>query len=303
MIYGREILQSDLINGLDTSSASSDEASCIDMVDDVESDLLLHFLVTLKEDKHNKASDLLEILNFLDCDIKMVERGQTSGRYLDMINGGYDTNLKDQFQSSYSSISKINVLRDKLLDNMNELENAYFSVRSNQQDEICDMTRSDKDVLRKRDHLSWVGTRRKLVTTEEKCVDPIGTFFDGICKFARYDKFEVCGILRNGDILNSNNVICSMCFDPEGDYIAAAGVSKKIKIFELRSLLNDFVDVQYPVLEMSNKSKISCICWNNYIKNYLASTDYDGVVQVYSVAYGYYNIILASSTITIILCL
>ncbi|KAF6167597.1 hypothetical protein GIB67_031180 [Kingdonia uniflora] len=38
--------------------------------------------------------------------------------------------------------------------------------------------------------------------------------------------------------------------------------------------------------ELSSKSKPSCICWNNYIKNYLTSTDYDGVVQIWDASTG-----------------
>lgn len=281
----REILQSDLISGTHIASHSNNETSCVDIVYDAESDLLLHFLLTLQQDRQNKACKLLESLKFLDSDIKMVESGQASRRFSDMMDGGYDSNLQDQVESPCSSISRINLLKEKLLGNISELEHAYFSVRSNQLAGMPDMTRSDKDVLRKRDHLSWIGTRHNLAT-EEKLADRVGTFFDGICKFARYSKFEVCGTLRNGDILNSNNVICSLSFDPEEEYIAVAGVSKKIKIFELHSILNDYVDVQYPVLEMSSKSKFSCICWNNYIKSYLASTDYDGVVQIWDASTG-----------------
>ncbi|XP_042005328.1 protein SPA1-RELATED 2-like isoform X2 [Salvia splendens] len=260
----REILQSDLLSGLETArSPNNEEASCVEMVDDVEFDLLIHFLVKLKEEKLNKASSLLKTLDFLDSDVKMVERWRSYSA------------AKGQFESPSSSVYSMNMLKHKLLGNMKELESAYFSVRSSQLDnEMPHMTRSDSDVLRRRDHLSQDGTRH-----EEKHVERIGTFFDGVCKFARYDKFEVCGILRNDDILSSTNkVICSLCFDPEEEYLAVAGVSKKIKIFEFHSLLNDYVDVQYPLLEMSNKSKFTCICWNNHIRNHLASTDYDGEI-------------------------
>ncbi|KAI3449247.1 hypothetical protein Pfo_005912 [Paulownia fortunei] len=289
----REILQSELIYGSESTSLSNGEASCADTVDDAESDLLLHFLVSLKQHKQNKASDLLESMEFLDADIKVVERRRASRKSSNVRGGGYDSrqepNLKDHRSTEipYSSISRTNVLREKLLGSISQLENAYFSVRSHAQlTEMPDMDRSDKDVLRKRERWSLVQTQHNLPTMEEKSVDRVETFFDGICKFAHYNKFEVCGTLRNGDILNSNNVICSLSFDREEEYIAAAGVSKKIKIFELGSLLDDYVDVQYPVLEMSNKSKFSCICWNNYIKNYLASTDYDGLVQMWDASTG-----------------
>lgn len=288
-IHDRKILESDLVPGPEGASQNNDEASFLNVVDDAESDLLHHFLVTLKEDKQKKACSLLEIVKFLDSDIKMVESGRVSKRSSETIDGGYDVTM----EGSYASVSRTDVLRDKLLENMSELENAYFSMRSNQLAERPNMTRSDKDLLWKRDSLPLVGARPKL-ETEGESMDRVGTFFNGICKFARYNKFEICGMLRNGDILNTNNVICSLCFDPEEDYIAVAGVSKKIKIFEVESLFYDYVDVQYPVLEMSSESKFSCICWNNYIKSYLASTDYDGMVQVNFLYCGCDNITLAS---------
>ncbi|PIM99476.1 eIF-2alpha kinase PEK/EIF2AK3 [Handroanthus impetiginosus] len=288
----REILRSELIYGSGSTSLSlsNDEALCDDIVDDAEPDLLLHFLVSLKKYMQNKASNLLGSMEILDFDIKEVERRHASRKYLETRGGGYDQRRKPYEKDGrntgipYSPSSRAKVLRDKLLGNIDQLENAYFSVRSHEQlTDMPDMDRSDKDVLRNRDRCSWGQEPQNL---KGKSVDRVGTFFEGICKFARYSKFEVCGTLRNGDILNSNNVICSLSFDREEEYVAAAGVSKKIKIFELGSLLNDDIDVQYPVLEMTNKSKFSCICWNNYIKNYLASTDYDGVVQMWDASTG-----------------
>lgn len=270
-------MQSELIRGSGSTGLRNEESLEVDMVADAESDLLLDFLILLQQHLQNKASNLLETMELLDVDVKMVERTDSSRKNSDTRGRGYHKST----EIPNSSISKTNALRDKLLGNISQLEKAYFSARSQARlNEIPDTDRSDKDVLNKRDNWSCTETQHNLPTTEEKSVDRVGTFFSGICKFARYSKFEVCGTLRNGDILNSNNVICSFSFDREEEYIAAAGVSKKIKIFELASLLDDHVDVQYPVLEMSNKSKFSCVCWNHYIKNYLASTDYDGIVRV-----------------------
>ncbi|KAK4483515.1 hypothetical protein RD792_010712 [Penstemon davidsonii] len=265
----REILQSEFMHGSDDTSLSLE-----DNVNNADTDVLLDFLFSLKENKQNKASKLLESIKLLDIDIKEVERRHASGK----------SNQKDDqcMNIPHNSVSRAPELRDKLLKNINQLEDAYFSMRSHvQTTEISDMDRSDKDMLRNRDKWTYVQTEQNSPTMQGKSIDRVGTFFDGICKFARYNKFEVCGTLRNGDILNSSNVICSLSFDREEDYIATAGSSKKIKIFELSSLLNESLDVQYPVLEMSNDSKFSCICWNKYIKNCLASTDYDGLVQLW----------------------
>ncbi|KAL8541076.1 hypothetical protein ACS0TY_002384 [Phlomoides rotata] len=279
----REILQLELIPGYDSTNLSNDGASCADLVDDAESDLLLHFLDLLKQQMQSRASNLVQSIKLLDVDLKVVE----SKKSLDMI-GCNDFDLKDhRGAESTCSTSKMNVPRDKLLGNINELEKIYFSLRTNSQvTEMAKMDRPDKDVLTKRERLSWVQDPSNIPTTEENIVDRVGIFFDGICKFARYNKFEVCGTLKKCDILNSNNMISSLSFDREEQYIAAAGSSKKIKIFEFDSLLDDYVDVQYPILEMSSESKFSCICWNNYIKKYLVSTDYDGLVQIWDTSTG-----------------
>ncbi|GKB05166.1 SPA1-related 2-like protein isoform X1 [Tanacetum coccineum] len=133
------------------------------------------------------------------------------------------------------------------------------------------------EVLRSRENNN---VRDKKMDAVKKPLDRLGVLFNCLCKYARYSKFEVRGILRNGDFSSMGNVICSLGFDPDEDYIATAGVSKKIKVYDFNALLNDSVDIHYPAIEMSNKTKLSWICWNSYMRNYLASTDYDGVVKI-----------------------
>ncbi|KAL7165510.1 hypothetical protein ACSBR2_041237 [Camellia fascicularis] len=160
--------------------------------------------------------------------------------------------------------------------NISQLESVYFSTRSNIQISNNDVTtRANKELLKDR------ANRYRPQKDEEKTkpIDCLGAFFSGFCEYARYNKFEVHGILRNGDFHNSANVICSLSFDRDQDYFATAGVSKKIKIYEFDALFNDAVDIHYPVIEMSNKSRLSCICWNSYTRIYLASTDYAGIVK------------------------
>jgi hypothetical protein len=110
--------------------------------------------------------------------------------------------------------------------------------------------------------------------------DWLGTFFDSLCKFARYSRFEVRATLRHGDLLNTANMVCSLGFDRDDEFFATAGVCKRIKVFECEAVLSEGVDIHYPVVEMVSRSKLSSICWNNYIKSHIASSDYEGIVQV-----------------------
>ncbi|XP_068644697.1 protein SUPPRESSOR OF PHYA-105 1-like isoform X2 [Aristolochia californica] len=285
-----EILQSALISEARESS-SADQSSLSVEDEDIEADLLLHFLVSLKEQKQKRTSKLVEELGCINSDIEEVERrhslraGSASGTIRDSNDISNRCNKKDAPCSSQLQVSQNNDAR--LMRNIAQLEQAYFSMRSKiGLPEANVEGNSNKDVARNQDKSLLAQNAHEGVTTSNQATDQLGAFFEGICKFARFSKFELKGTLRNGDLLNSSNVICSLSFDRDEEYFAAAGVSKKIKIFEFGSLLNDMVDVHYPVVEMSSKSKLSCVCWNNYIKNYLASTDYDGVVQLWDASTG-----------------
>ncbi|GJS40776.1 CMP-sialic acid transporter 1 [Tanacetum coccineum] len=127
---------------------------------------------------------------------------------------------------------------------MSQLESAYFSKRARLQPaETVSNERNDLDLL---------GNRKMCYEKNFGCTNDV---LDDICKFMRYRKFKVCGSLKNENLLNSSNAICSLSFDHDENYIAAAGVSNKIKIYEFESLLHDSVDVKYPAVELLNKSE------------------------------------------------
>ncbi|XP_061337854.1 protein SPA1-RELATED 2-like [Gastrolobium bilobum] len=288
----REILQSEVINGMQ-EVYSEELLSSLDQ-DDAESELLLHFLNPLKEQKHKDAYKLVEEIQCLESDIQEVERRHDLRKSLVSYSLQNDSScqiesasINEEPSSSetllpISTISNANELR--LTRNICQLENAYFSMRSKiKLPETDAATHPDKDILRNCENW-YVAQKDK---EQREMTDTLGAFFDGLCKYARYSKFEVRGVLRNADFNNpAANVICSLGFDRDEDYFAAAGISKKIKIFEFNALLNDSVNIHYPVVEMSNRSRLSCVCWNNYIKNYLATTDYDGIVKLWDASTG-----------------
>ncbi|KAJ0913938.1 putative transcription factor WD40-like family [Helianthus annuus] len=259
----RAILQSELINGIQTSSMKQMSTS-IDQ-EDAESDLMLHFLASLNEQKQTCAAKLADDIKSLESDILEIESRQPS-----------KTPGKKLKSTTFSSLGG-----SRLINNINHLEHAYFSVRST-------IGNSDMNESGEREVLSSREKNIVMKNTEagKKPADRLGIFFNGLCKYARYSKFEVRGVLRNGDFSSMGNVICSLGFDRDEDYFATAGVSKKIKVYDFHALLNDSVDIHYPAVEMSNKSRLSSICWNSYIRNYLASADYDGVVKIWDAGTG-----------------
>ncbi|CAO2835519.1 unnamed protein product [Amaranthus hypochondriacus] len=274
-----EILLSDLICGSQELNVNDELTIATDNVDMAESELLLDFLVSLKEKEEDKAVKLVEDIRCIEADIKGLQ-----GKFSYMVSprlANRDYNLQDFIKSIARSGSNEDILRNDL----KQLEKAYFSLRS-QTTVATGTSRADKSFLKKRETSSLVQNEKEMSSMDNKCATGLDVFFEGLCKFTCYSKFELRGTLRNSDLLNSANVIFSLSFDRDEEYIAVAGASKRIKIFEYSALVNDTIDIHYPVIEMVNKSKLSCISWNSYIRNYLASTDYDGVVQVWDASTG-----------------
>lgn len=267
----REISQFEFLSG--TQDLHGSELSSIHE-EDQESDLLSYFLLTLTEQKQKEALSLTEQIHCIEADIKEVKkRRPKKSLVLSSLLQGNESG------DAFSKKCHINDAEARLMSNIRQLESAYFSMRSNHK--LADsnsVPNRDGELLTSREN--WCSTGKE----ESNASDRLGGFFEGLCKYSRYREFKLRGVMRNGEFNSSANVICSLSFDRDEDYLATGGVSKKIKIFEYQALFNDSVDIHYPVVEMSNKSKLSCISWNSYIRNFLASTDYDGIVKVYIIS-------------------
>jgi len=285
-MYNRIILESEFIRPSEESSSIDDDGISDD---EAETEKLLHFLTSIKKEKIKQAAKLEEQLHLLNEDIQEVERSYSFGTdsvfpLAQMKNSEVRENNLHFQDSSGSDISR-SIQRsfgdeERFMANISQLENSYFSTRIQALLKDSPISSNDKNLMENRWRLPQGEHANKEPRRIHNSVGCLGSFFEGLCKFARYSKFEERGRLRNRDLLSSSNVMCALSFDRDEDYMAAGGVSKKIKIFDLNAISSDSVDIQYPVVEMTNKSKLSCVCWNTSIKNHLASTDYDGVVQV-----------------------
>ncbi|MCO5575097.1 hypothetical protein L7F22_028894 [Adiantum nelumboides] len=99
--------------------------------------------------------------------------------------------------------------------------------------------------------------------------------------YTRYSRLRVIAELHQGDLFNSSNIVSSIEFDRDDKLFATAGVSRRIKIFEFSTVVNVPAEVHFPVVEMPTRSKLSSLSWNKYIKNQIASSDYEGIITVW----------------------
>ncbi|XP_039250612.1 E3 ubiquitin-protein ligase COP1-like [Styela clava] len=123
----------------------------------------------------------------------------------------------------------------------------------------------------------------ELAPNEERNIELLGEFSNNLKQFTQFSSIRpVATLSYASDVLNPSNIVSSIDFDKDCDHFAVAGVTKKIKVYDYESVVNNVVDgINYPVVQMACNSKISCLSWSKYHKTWLASSDYDGSVTLW----------------------
>ncbi|XP_052207254.1 protein SPA1-RELATED 3-like isoform X2 [Diospyros lotus] len=202
-----------------------------------------------------------------------------------------DPLLEDQSsKASAGNQGCILVKSCRLMKNFKKLETAYFltrrrAIKQSGKSSACHppISAIGRGSITSNERNSNNNFPWNVQSSEERQSGWINSFFEGLCKYLSLSKLQVKADLKQGDLINSSNLVCSLSFDRDGELFATAGVNKKIKIFEYHRILNEDRDIHYPVVELASRSKLSSICWNSYIKSQIASSNFEGVVQVWDV--------------------
>uniref|UniRef100_A0A8C3AX10 COP1 E3 ubiquitin ligase n=1 Tax=Cyclopterus lumpus TaxID=8103 RepID=A0A8C3AX10_CYCLU len=221
--------------------------------------ILMEFLKEARRNKREQLEQLQKELSFLEEDIKRVE--EMSGLYCPMMEAectvpnveapspapSPSSSQPGKRQTWYNST--LASRRKRLTAHFEDLEQCYFS------------------------------NKMSRITDEGRNLNQLDDFMECLSKFTRYNSVRPLATLSYAsDLYNGSSIVSSIEFDRDCDYFAIAGVTKKIKVFEYGTVIQDAVDIHYPVNEMTCNSKISCISWSSYHKNLLASSDYEGTV-------------------------
>uniref|UniRef100_A0A4Y0BPT7 RING-type domain-containing protein n=1 Tax=Anopheles funestus TaxID=62324 RepID=A0A4Y0BPT7_ANOFN len=132
---------------------------------------------------------------------------------------------------------------------------------------------------------SNASSQSNLDNTRSSGRSSLDTFRESLIKFSKYSALRPLATLNYSNDSNYvSTIVSSIEFDKDSEYFAIAGVTKRIKIFDYYTAIRDAaVDINYPINEMTCNSKISCVIWNSYFKQVLASSDYEGIVTIWDV--------------------
>uniref|UniRef100_A0A7I4ASH5 RING-type domain-containing protein n=1 Tax=Physcomitrium patens TaxID=3218 RepID=A0A7I4ASH5_PHYPA len=172
----------------------------------------------------------------------------------------------------YAGAHKIAKKR-RVLAQFEELQGAYFLRRRQIAFKECQKQQSQESVSKKGAYKDW-----------DTYDDGLDDFQSILTTYTRYSQLRVVAELHHDDPFQpSSNIVSSIDFDGDDQLFATAGVTRRIKIFNFATVIDDVVDVHCPVTEIPTRSKLSCLSWNKLKKPLVASSDYEGIIAVWDV--------------------
>ena len=95
---------------------------------------------------------------------------------------------------------------------------------------------------------------------------------------------KIASIHYSVDLYRRPCLVCTVDFDRDGEYFAAAGSAKYIRLYQYDSVITNPIGASCPVGEFWCGSTVSRVSWNGYFKNSLVSSNYDGIVNTWDAA-------------------
>ncbi|XP_048353457.1 E3 ubiquitin-protein ligase COP1 isoform X2 [Sphaerodactylus townsendi] len=233
--------------------------------------ILMEFLKVARRNKREQLEQIQKELSVLEEDIKRVE--DMSGLYSPVS----EDSTVPQFEAPSPSHSSI-------IDSTEYNQTPGFSGSSQTKKQPWYNSTLASRRKRLTAHFEdleqcYFSTRMTRVSDDSRTSSQLDEFQECLSKFTRYNSVRPLATLSYAsDLYNGSSIVSSIEFDRDCDYFAIAGVTKKIKVYEYGTVIQDAVDIHYPENEMTCNSKISCISWSSYHKNLLASSDYEGTV-------------------------
>ncbi|KAG0463988.1 hypothetical protein HPP92_020057 [Vanilla planifolia] len=214
-----------------------------------------------------------------------------------------DNHLDDsRSEAKQEIIDRILSKSSRIMKNFKKLEAAYFSSRCRS------MKPSDKLVSRKLrvSNLSSASTIKTegssvdyLASVEEQSGNRIGEwvnpFLEGLCKYLTFSRFRVVAEVKQGDLLNSSNLICSLAFDRDKELLATGGQCLLEWLHKEPDCLSDFDGViqiwdftrSEVLFQMREHSKrVWSVHYSLADPTKLASGSDDGTVKLWNINQG-----------------
>ncbi|KAI6244081.1 E3 ubiquitin-protein ligase RFWD2 [Aphelenchoides fujianensis] len=153
---------------------------------------------------------------------------------------------------------QIHSLKSRVEPNLNSLETCYFDLKMG----VLENETEPK--------VGSLGTK----------LEEFSGILTGMSQYAKVRKMTTLNY-NISNVHPNSSIVSSIEFDRDGELFVVAGVMKKIKLYDFNAVVNNDSEFHYPLTHLNCTSKISNVSWNPRIKSVLASSDYDGKVNLW----------------------
>ncbi|KAG2204422.1 hypothetical protein INT47_005213 [Mucor saturninus] len=118
-----------------------------------------------------------------------------------------------------------------------------------------------------------------------KLMDVFSTTMYDLTKFSYFDEVDS---LKYTESAATSSIVSSIEFDRDQEFFAMGGVTRQIKIYDYNLIGQKCYSntLHCPVRSINCLNKISCLSWSPYIKSLIASSDYQGIIDIWDVTTG-----------------
>ncbi|KAI9273675.1 WD40-repeat-containing domain protein [Sporodiniella umbellata] len=232
----------------------------------IKSDLLDIFLVRLKNRNESAIQRLLLQNKYISSDLDMLDLTTREDDQQTDDQSTEDTGVREdttravsRSRASEDEVEEKSV-SDRIDERFNDLKDLYHSKMTSQ-----------------------------VVLDEEERCSRLESFSSALYDVTRYSRLEVLDTLYYADTTHGTSIVSSVEFDKDDEFFAVGGILKDIKIFDFRMTCRGSsgrTPMHCPLRRIRCENKISCVSWSPYIKSQIASSDYQGIINVWDVNTG-----------------
>jgi E3 ubiquitin-protein ligase RFWD2 len=139
----------------------------------------------------------------------------------------------------------------KLMSHFSDLQARYFDSKSEARN-IAAVRTAGSNVAATDQGVS----QPAVAVPQDESESALENFSHSISSLTKFSRLRHCAALKYDSVHGTSNIVSSIEFDRDNEFFACAGVTKKIKIFELKSILDGSGSVHFPVHEITCRAKL-----------------------------------------------
>ncbi|KAF1802197.1 WD40-repeat-containing domain protein [Mucor lusitanicus] len=254
----------------------------------IKKELLKAFLERLEQKNKDTVRRLETENTSILADLKSIDEEHTSTptrkrKISQLLNSEDGSVNRDDIRYRGEGGSNSDTLNQDISENQVKVEPQQIKVHNEEEEQLPVQRRLNERFNDLRTIYHRLLSPNDYINKRRKILDDFST---SIYELTRYDQFEEVDTIDYTDSTRQgSSIVSTIGFDRDQEFFAVGGVSKEIKVFDF-NMMGYARTGHCPLRVLACSNKISCLSWSPYVKSQLASSDYEGLIDIWDSASG-----------------